>query len=266
MKSQKVPTIGNCPILVLTVEDEAARGTLDRAEFFLFTDNSTAESAFYKGSSTSPLLHALILRLRQLELRHGLTPLHVIHVAGKRMIAQGTDGCSRGVLLEGVMIGEYMLSFVDLDKSAIERCSELLPWIRSWCPRSDIEPLSHEEWFERGHSVIGGGRDRRNVWIPKHEPKGNVHLWAPPPAAADAALEELLKARHKRTDTTHLVVIPRLFAPRWRKLFHKAVDVCFLCLHLLSFGLLTCSSLFGLVLFFLITERVLGSLPEPQEW
>jgi hypothetical protein len=40
----------------------------------------------------------------------------------------------------------------------------------------------------------------------------------------------------------------------------------FLCLRLSSFGLLTCSSLFGLALFFLITEKVLGSSPEPQEW
>jgi hypothetical protein len=52
-------------------------------------------------------------------------------------------------------------------------------------------------------------------------------LWAPSPAAADAALEELLKARHKRTDTFHIVVIPRLLTPRWRRLFHKAADCCF---------------------------------------
>jgi hypothetical protein len=134
--------------------------------------------------------------------------LHVIHVSGKRMIAQGTDGCSRGVLLEGVMIGQDMLSFVDLAKSAVERCPHLLPWIQSWCPHSSITPLSPEGWYERGHGVTGGSKDKRGVWIPSHEPAGQTHLWTPPPAAADAALEELLKARHKRTDTTHIVVIP----------------------------------------------------------
>lgn len=212
--------------LVLTVEEEAAAGNLDMAEFFLFTDNSTAESAFYKGSSSSKKLHALVLRLRKVELRHGMT-LHVIHVSGKRMIAQGTDGCSRGVLLEGVMVGQDMLSFVDLAKSAVERCPHLLPWIQSWCPQSSITPLSPEGWYERGHGVTGGSKDKRGVWIPSHEPAGQTHLWTPPPAAADAALEELLKARHKRTDTTHIVVIPRLFTPRWRRLFHKVVDVSF---------------------------------------
>jgi hypothetical protein len=64
-------------------------------------------------------LHDLILRLQQLEIRCGLT-LHVIHVSGKRRIAQGTDGCSRGVLLEGVMTGAGMHSFVDLAKPAVD--------------------------------------------------------------------------------------------------------------------------------------------------
>ncbi|KAL3780370.1 hypothetical protein ACHAWO_009694 [Cyclotella atomus] len=212
--------------LVLTVEDKAAAGHLDLAEFVLFTDNSTAESAFYKGSSTSPKLHEFVLRLGQLELHHGLS-LHAIHVSGTRMIAQGTDGCSRGGLLEGVMAGEDMLSFVDLGKTAFERSPALLKWVRSWCLDASIEPLSPEDWFQRGHGITGGHRDKRNVWIPTHEPPGRTHLWAPPPAAADAALEELLKARHKRFDTTRIVVIPRLMTPCWRRLFHKVADCCF---------------------------------------
>ena len=212
--------------LVLTVEEEAATGSLDLAEFFLFTDNSTAESAFYKGSSSSKKLHELILRLRRLELRHGLI-LHVVHVSGKRMIAQGTDGCSRGVLLEGVMVGDDMLSFVDLGRSAVERSPALLPWIQSWCLKSSIQPLTPDDWFETGHGISGGNNDKRGIWIPTHEPAGNTHLWTPPPAAADAALEQLLQARHKRTDTSHIIAIPRLLAPRWRRLFHKAVDVSF---------------------------------------
>ena len=212
--------------LVLAVEEEAAAGHLDMSEFFLFTDNSTAESAFHKGSSSSSKLHGLILRLRQLEIRHGIT-LHIIHVSGKRMIAQGTDGCSRGVLLEGVMVGDDMLSFVDLAKSALDRSPALLSWIQSWCLDSSVQPLTPEDWFLKGHGISGGARDHRGVWIPTHAPSGQTLLWAPPPAAADAALEELLKARHKRTDTTHIIVVPRLMTPRWRRLFHKVADCCF---------------------------------------
>eukprot|EP00804_Cyclotella_cryptica_P003455 CCRYP_002101-RA/>CCRYP_002101-RA protein AED:0.38 eAED:0.31 QI:0/0/0/0.8/0.5/0.4/5/0/1035 len=78
-----------------------------------------------------------------------------------------------------------------------------------------------------GHGISGGNKDKRGIWIPTHEPPGNTHLWTPPPAAADAALEQLLQARHKRTDTSHIIAIPRLLAPRWQRLFHKAVDVSF---------------------------------------
>ena len=57
---------------------------------------------------------------RLVEMEYGMS-LHIVHVSGKRMIAQGTDGCSRGSLMEGVMAGENMLSFIDLGCSALDR-------------------------------------------------------------------------------------------------------------------------------------------------
>ena len=38
------------------------------------------------------------------------------------------------------------------------------------------------------------------------------------------ALEEALKAIHKRTDAFHIFTIPRLFTPAWIRLFHKLAD------------------------------------------
>lgn len=107
--------------LVETVEGEATKGAMNNAEFWIFTDNSTAESCLVKGSSKSKLLHELVVRLRRVEMNSG-GALHVVHVASTRMMAQGTDGLSRGVLNEGVMRGDPMLSFVDISKSAVERC------------------------------------------------------------------------------------------------------------------------------------------------
>jgi hypothetical protein len=109
--------------------------------------------------------------------------------------------------------------------SAFARSRDLLGWVRSWCGVRDVSPLTPEEWFLEGHGINGGRKDKHGVWIPEHEPAGQTHLWAPPPAVADAILEEILKARHKQTDTCHVIVIPRLMAPRWRRLFHKVVDV-----------------------------------------
>jgi len=212
--------------LVQTISAEAVAGRLTNCEFFLFTDNSTAESCFFRGTSSSKLLHSLVLTLRSLEMEYGMS-LHVVHVSGKRMIAQGTDGCSRGSLMEGVMAGDNMLSFIDLACSAVDRHPPLLEWVRGWTGVPSLKPLSPEGWFVDGHGIVGGSLDHNGVWIPTYGKGGKVFLWTPPPAVADVALEEVLKARHKRTDTFHVLLVPRLMTPRWRRLFNKACDFSF---------------------------------------
>ena len=211
--------------LVETIEEEGATGSLANAEIWLFTDNATAEGCFHKGSSSSPLLHELVLRLRRVELEHEIV-LFVVHVAGKRMIAQGTDGLSRGLLLEGVLSGQDMLSYVDLAKTAIERQPSLVEYVQSWTD-SYVHVLSPEDWFVKGHGIKGGGPNDDGVWVPTHANNRMHYLWAPPPVVADVALEEALKAIHKRNDAVHIFLIPRLFSPRWMRLFYKMADFVF---------------------------------------
>jgi len=74
------------------------------------TYNSTVEGVFYKGNSRSPLLYELVVRLRKLELDFGLKIL-TIHVVGKRMKMQGSDGLSTGHFKEGVCVGETMSKY-----------------------------------------------------------------------------------------------------------------------------------------------------------
>jgi hypothetical protein len=135
------------------------------------------------------------------------------------MIAQGTDGCSRGLMMEGVMAGMDMLSFIDLGRTAVKHHPPLLDWVRLWTGRMDLEPLTPGGWFKEGHRIRGGTLDKHKIWIPMHEDKNELHLWTPQPPVADAALEELLEARHKRTDTFHVVLIPCLMTPRLSRLF-----------------------------------------------
>jgi hypothetical protein len=90
-------------------------------ELFIFTDNMVSENAFYRGTSSSPILFELVLRLHLLEM-HGGWKLHVIHISGKRTIQQGTDGLSQGDMMSGVMGGVDLLSFVPLGERADERC------------------------------------------------------------------------------------------------------------------------------------------------
>ncbi len=60
MKWEKTPTTRSQKIDG-TIEFEAQGGCLHDAEFFLFTNNSTAKSCFYKGSSSSKKQHLCLL-------------------------------------------------------------------------------------------------------------------------------------------------------------------------------------------------------------
>ena len=176
-------------------------------ELFIFTDNQVTESAFYKGTSKSKTLFDLVLQLKKLEME-GQLFLHVVWVAGTRMIAQGTDGFSRGDLENGVATGASMLSFVPLNETAFERQPNLETWILSTIPLGVWCTLDSTGWYERGHTP------------------GN-YVWAPPPAAAPAALEQLCEAKHIRPDCGHVFVCPALMTPRWRRKLGKIADFVF---------------------------------------
>ena len=79
-------------------------GDIGGTEIFLFTYNSVAEGAIFKVSSTSEKLFDLVLRLKMLEVEYDMI-LHFCHVTETIMIENGTDGLSRGNLLEGIMLG-----------------------------------------------------------------------------------------------------------------------------------------------------------------
>jgi hypothetical protein len=98
-------------------------------ELWLATDNMTCETIFYHGSSTSRDLHELMLALRLLMVRRNFV-LHVIHIAGTRMIEFGVDGLSRGE----THLGALNFSFGDalpLHLSPLERSPCLETWLSS---------------------------------------------------------------------------------------------------------------------------------------
>lgn len=68
--------------LVKLLEERENRKLLSYAEVFVFTDNFTAKSVFYKGNSSIKWLFELVLRLRLLEME-GSIKLSVIHVSDK---------------------------------------------------------------------------------------------------------------------------------------------------------------------------------------
>jgi hypothetical protein len=198
--------------LVEAIEQVFKDGLLNHCELFMFTDNSTAEAAYFKGTSSSRDLFDLVLRLRAIEMT-GLCMLHVVHVAGTRMIWQGTDGLSRGDRNAGVMAGESMLSFIPLHKSATERSSQIVPWIEKWyTPNTD---QGRALWFLQPED-----------WFGNHEQKG-VYVWSPAPSIGDVALEYLSRSIHKRPHSIHAFLCPRLMSSRWMRVLNKSMDICF---------------------------------------
>jgi hypothetical protein len=155
---------------------------------------------------------------------NGLVQLQVIHVAGTRMILQGTDGLSRGNLTEGVMAGIPMLQFVPLHLSPLDRYAALLSWIQDWVPHPALRALLPSEWYDKGHGIHGGQYDSRGLWIPTPI-EDSWLLWCPPPAAADIAINELMFSRHKCTHINHVFVVPRLATHLWRKKLYKTCDI-----------------------------------------
>jgi hypothetical protein len=210
--------------LVDVLEEMGEKGELQGIEVFLFTDNSTAEAAFARGSSSSKSLFLLVKRIKLLEMTKR-TRVHVIHVSGKRMIVQGTDGLSRGMLSEGVMGGDDMTSFVPLHKTALERSEGLLAWLKSHCDapgKQEFECLSVEQWFEKGHDVIGADTNVDGVYVPRIA--AGCYVWAPPPCVAVYCLEELRKARHKRQKSSHIFVCPRVMTTAWQRQLLRSAD------------------------------------------
>jgi hypothetical protein len=123
-----------------------------------------------------------------------------------------------------------MLSFIDLALSATKRHPPILDFVKSWLETASsgaAHVLLERQWFVEGHRNISGRKDHRGVWMPLHAANGRSYIWAPPPVIADVALEECLKAMHKRTDAYHMLLIPRLYSPLWLRLFYKLPNFVF---------------------------------------
>jgi len=203
--------------LAQSLEVQNEKGSLKGSEVFLFTDNGTAESAYFKGTSSSKKLFQIVMRLRKMEFASGIK-INFIHVAGSRIIQQGTDGLSRGGFSEGVMKGISILSFVPLHLTAWERASNLKQWLIDWMTPSlkqneSLKFLDAQDWFWRGYDIDGGVKNNDGIWMPTY--KSGIFIWSPSPAGGQIAIEQLREAHNKRTKSLHVFILPRLFTCIW---------------------------------------------------
>lgn len=144
---------------------------------------------FYKGAARLPYLHNLVEQLRILQLHHGLF-IHMLWIARTRMIEQGTDALSRGDFKSGAMTGKYFLSFLPLNRTAFKLSPNLENWVVQRFPgQHEWTMLSPNGWYTKGHD-------------------DSHFIWAPPPAVADAVLEQMCESVSCRPRNAHVFVCP----------------------------------------------------------
>eukprot|EP00978_Attheya_sp_CCMP212_P005792 scaffold12929_cov50-Attheya_sp.AAC.3 len=154
---------------------ELAEGTLSDHMIWVFTDNMTASiMGWNKGRSKAKQLLDICLTLKIAAREAGAFTIKFVHISGLRMIRTGYDGGSRGDYDTGGFAGEDHLELVPLHKSTLEWGGEKLKQsLRQWLGGDYQEPLAPEGWFtSMGHI-------------------GPYLLWAPPPAVALTALEQI---------------------------------------------------------------------------
>lgn len=93
-----------------------------------------------------------------------------------------------------------------------------------------MEFLNPIDWFTRGHDLNEEDWENNVDGFSLPCVRKGTFIWTPAPCTAEAAVEELRKARHKRQESQHLFIVPRLMTPLWRKHLHKAADLV-LCLN-----------------------------------
>ncbi len=174
----------------------------------MFTDNILVKCACHKGSGPWKELFDLVLHLCKLQMDKLF--LHVIHIPGKQMCDQATEGLSIGQLNEGVMHHGTLLQQVPLHFSAFNWQLSVWPGVISFFADHPAN-LTPMEWYTLGHT-------------------NGTFVWAPPPVAADATLEQLAAATHKHPYNTHLVIIPHLMTETGANCLIKSVILCSLCL------------------------------------
>ena len=103
-----------------------------------------------------------------------------------------------------------MISFLPLEKLVLDRSPALRKWIEDWASKlgREVEVCI----YERG-------------WI--LDPKVQVwnFFWGPAPAFTIIVVEELRQARQKRTQSAHVLGVPRLLWSEWRRHIYKSVDL-----------------------------------------
>jgi hypothetical protein len=170
---------------------------LKGATMIYFTDNMVAYYVCYASRSREPKLHALVRQIRLLEAQLDVL-LEVVHIPGKFLIRQGTDGLSRGIWLSPNNTIGIGLTWMQQALQAVEWSCQLYNTIIQFAPAN---------WHYFTHDSLS--------------PSTVLHaatVWCPLPEIAQQILSLLLVWWLEAPYTTQCaVIVPRVLQRWWSK-------------------------------------------------
>ena len=176
---------------------------------FYFTDNSGVYWIATAGSSKSQALHRLIGEIRLLELDLNIA-LQVVHVPGKVLITQGTDGLSRGVWMSTLhdIMDSTRLTQAIFDPAPFD---PLLVWeyLPNWSHH--YQSWRHQTWNQQWTASLC-----------MHQ----TTAWFPPPELASQLLTFILNTWVECPYTTEAILfVPRVMENAWRNLSRYVKEI-----------------------------------------
>ena len=185
---------------------ERHTGRLKDTTVFYMTDNLVSYYIINGGSSRSPLLHELVMKIKLLERELGCR-LEVVHVPGTLMIIQGADGLSRGLWMAPER------RFEDVNQTLFEPVpysNNLGQWAAGLVGKAHL-PVTHLEPFTP--QTVLAGRDRMTIWTP------------PPECARQVVSSFLRMWVQYPTTTSAIFLIPRILQRNWGRVCRYVQEI-----------------------------------------
>jgi hypothetical protein len=195
--------------LYQTLRRQKDNPSLRHSTVFYFTDNLVSYYIMSSGSSTSPELHRLVLQIKRLELVM-LCHLEVIHVPGKLMIHQGTDGLSRGLWMTPERTRWSSLKESSVALGPVPFCWQLARWVETTI---GILPGSFTQHF--GTLDLWSFAQLQDRWS----------IWTPTPEVARQAISFFLDCWVERLLSTGAAfLVPRILQRTWSHVSHAVIE------------------------------------------
>jgi hypothetical protein len=195
--------------LTLQALTELPENPVTGATVFYFTDNLVTYYICASGSSSSPGLQRLVEDIRHLEIILRCQ-LQCIHIPGKAMIAQGTDGLSRGIWFSQLHSGVNQATLT----------------------ASIFRPLPFQTHLEDRYSSLLGwepGQCIRSTWDRPVEGVDLLHrrtFHYPPPELARQTIVFFLEAWvESPLDTGSIFFVPRVLPACWHGLSKHVMEL-----------------------------------------